>query len=180
MDALAGLLDGPRARGAFLLRMIMDPPWSVRIEDGAAICLMCVTEGEAWLVPDTGEPVLLKPGDLAMARGPEPYTVGDAPDAPPRAVIGPDGACTTLAGEPLAETMRLGVRTWGNAPPAATRSSSAPTGWTARSAAGCWTPCQGCCTCPPTRGTAPSCPSSGRRSPATNPARAPSSTGSST
>ncbi|MGW6962613.1 AraC family transcriptional regulator [Streptomyces zaomyceticus] len=116
MDALARLLDGPRARGAFLLRMIMEPPWSVRIEDGAPICLMCVTEGEAWVVPDRGEPVLLRPGDIAIARGPEPYTVADTPDAPPRAVIGPDDACTTLSGEPLAETMRLGVRTWGNAP----------------------------------------------------------------
>ncbi|WP_137992319.1 AraC family transcriptional regulator [Streptomyces vilmorinianum] len=115
MDALAGLLDGPRAKGAFLLRMIMEPPWSVRIEDRAPLCLMCVTEGEAWIVPDRGEPVLLRPGDIAIARGPEPYTVADAPDAPPRAVIGPGGVCTTLSGEPLAESMHLGVRTWGNA-----------------------------------------------------------------
>ena len=56
MDALAGLLDGPRAKGAFLLRMIMEPPWSVRIEDEAPICLMCVTDGEAWIVPDTACP----------------------------------------------------------------------------------------------------------------------------
>ncbi|NUP36329.1 MAG: AraC family transcriptional regulator, partial [Streptomyces sp.] len=40
MDPLAGLLDGPRARGAFLLRMVMDPPWSVRIEDRAPLCVM--------------------------------------------------------------------------------------------------------------------------------------------
>ncbi|MER7951388.1 AraC family transcriptional regulator [Streptomyces sp. NPDC096079] len=116
MDALAGLLDGPRAKGAFLLRMVMEPPWSVRIEDEAPICLMCVTEGEAWIVPGTGAPVLLRPGDIAIARGPEPYTVAHAPDAPPHARIGPDGRCTTLSGEPLAQSMRLGVRTWGNAP----------------------------------------------------------------
>ncbi|MFI1654458.1 AraC family transcriptional regulator [Streptomyces sp. NPDC020472] len=116
MDALAGLLDGPRAKGAFLLRMIMEPPWSVRIEDEAPICLMCVTEGEAWIVPDAGDAVLLRPGDIAIARGPEPYTVAHAPDAPPHARIGPDGGCTTLSGEPLAQSMRLGVRTWGNAP----------------------------------------------------------------
>ncbi|MFF0558350.1 AraC family transcriptional regulator [Streptomyces sp. NPDC004266] len=116
MDALAGLLDGPRAKGAFLLRMIMEPPWSVRIEDEAPICLMCVTEGEAWIVPDAGNAVLLRPGDIAIARGPEPYTVAHAPDAPPHARIGPDGGCTTLSGEPLAQSMRLGVRTWGNAP----------------------------------------------------------------
>ncbi|MEU8760558.1 AraC family transcriptional regulator [Streptomyces sp. NPDC048659] len=115
MDPLAGLLDGPRARGAFLLRMVMDPPWSVRIEDRAPLCLMCVTSGEAWIVPDDGPPVLLRPGDIAIARGPVPYTVAHAPDAPPTAVIGPGGACATLSGEPLAEAMSLGVRTWGNA-----------------------------------------------------------------
>ncbi|MEU6975256.1 MULTISPECIES: AraC family transcriptional regulator [unclassified Streptomyces] len=116
MDALAGLLDGPRAQGAFILRMVMDPPWSVRIEDRAPLCLMCVTNGEAWIVPERGAPVLLRPGDIAIARGPAPYTVAHAPDAPPSAVVGPGGRCTTLRGEPLAEAMNLGVRTWGNAP----------------------------------------------------------------
>jgi AraC-like DNA-binding protein len=116
MDALAGLLDGPRAKGALVLRMVMAPPWSVRIADEAPLCLMCVTRGEAWIVPDVGEPVLLRPGDLAVARGPEPYTVAHAVDAPPSAVIGPGGHCATLSGEPLAQSMSLGVRTWGNAP----------------------------------------------------------------
>ncbi|MFI8519684.1 cupin domain-containing protein [Streptomyces sp. NPDC085481] len=120
MDALAGLLDGPRAQGAFILRMVMAPPWSVRIEDRAPLCLMCVTGGEAWIVPDGGAPVLLRPGDIAIARGPEPYTVAHASDAPPTALIGPGGHCTTLYGEPLAESMHLGVRTWGNAPDGAT------------------------------------------------------------
>ncbi|MCX2180406.1 AraC family transcriptional regulator [Streptomyces sp. SKN60] len=117
MDALAGLLDGPRAKGAFVLRMVMAPPWSVRIADEAPLCLMCVTDGEAWIVPEDGAaPVLLRPGDLAIARGPDPYTVAHAADAPPTAVIGPGGSCATLSGEPLAESMSLGVRTWGNAP----------------------------------------------------------------
>lgn len=115
MDALAGLLDGPRARGAFLLRMVMEPPWSVRIEDRAPICLMSMTHGEAWIVPESGPPVLARPGDIVVARGPDPYTVAHAPDAGPFARIGPGGVCTTLRGEPLAESMELGVRTWGNA-----------------------------------------------------------------
>ncbi|MEW2487699.1 AraC family transcriptional regulator [Streptomyces sp. NPDC048411] len=117
MDALAGLLDGPRARGAFLLRMVMEPPWSVRIEDRAPLCLMSMTHGDAWIVP-TGatDPVLLRPGDIAIARGPEPYTVADTPGTVPHARIGPGGACGTLRGEPLSESMQLGVRTWGNAP----------------------------------------------------------------
>ncbi|PKV88847.1 AraC family transcriptional regulator [Streptomyces sp. TLI_146] len=115
MDALAGLLDGPRARGAFLLRMVMEPPWSVRIEDRAPICLMSMTHGEAWIVPESGPPVLARPGDIVVARGPDPYTVAHAPDAEPFARIGPGGVCTTLRGEPLAQSMELGVRTWGNA-----------------------------------------------------------------
>ncbi|GGK10754.1 AraC family transcriptional regulator [Streptomyces camponoticapitis] len=116
MDALAGLLDGPRARGAFLLRMVMEPPWSVRIEDRAPLCLMCVTRGEAWIVRGTDlPPVHVLPGDVAIVRGPEPYTVTDAPGSAPQALIGPGGTCHTLRGEPLAQSMRLGVRTWGNA-----------------------------------------------------------------
>jgi len=31
VDVLGALLDGPRARGAFLLRALLDPPWSLRI-----------------------------------------------------------------------------------------------------------------------------------------------------
>lgn len=120
MDALAGLLDGPRARGAFLLRMVMEPPWSVCIEDHAPLCLMCVTRGEAWIVPDSGDPVLLLPGDVAIARGPEPYTAADTAQTLPRGRIGPGGTCHTLQGEPLAQSMHLGVRTWGNAPDGST------------------------------------------------------------
>ncbi|MEV0091017.1 AraC family transcriptional regulator [Streptomyces sp. NPDC050738] len=116
MDALAGLLDGPRARGAFLLRMVMEPPWSVRIEDEAPLCLMTMARGEAWVIPGTGEAVRLRPGDVAVARGPAPYTVACAPDAEPSWLIGPGGTCSTLRGEPLSVSMDLGVRTWGNAP----------------------------------------------------------------
>ncbi|ATW51563.1 AraC family transcriptional regulator [Streptomyces peucetius] len=115
MDALAGLLDGPRARGAFLLRMLMEPPWSVHIDDKAPLCLMSVTAGEAWIAPASGVVVRLRPGDVAIARGPEPYTVSHEPGAEPQARIGPGGTCHTLRGEPLARSMRLGVRTWGNA-----------------------------------------------------------------
>ncbi|MFB7645409.1 cupin domain-containing protein [Streptomyces sp. NPDC056084] len=116
MDALAGLLDGPRARDAFLLRMVMEPPWSVRIEDRAPICLMALTAGEAWIVPNEGDTVHLAPGDVAVVRGPAPYTVTHTPGLAPFARIGPGGSCTTLRGEALSNSMDLGVRTWGNAP----------------------------------------------------------------
>ena len=61
MDAVAGLLDGPRARGAFLLRSSMDPPWSLRIRDEAPLTLCAMVRGDAWVVPDEGEPVRLGP-----------------------------------------------------------------------------------------------------------------------
>ncbi|MER5890701.1 AraC family transcriptional regulator [Streptomyces sp. NPDC001941] len=115
MDALAGLLDGPRARGAFLLKMVMEPPWAVRIDDRAPLCLMAVTRGEALLTAGAGEPALLRPGDVAVVRGPEAYTVADARTTAPHALIGPGGTCHTLQGEPLHQSMQLGVRTWGNA-----------------------------------------------------------------
>lgn len=54
MDALAGLLEGPRARGAFLLRALMSPPWSLRIQDEAPLTLVAMITGEAWMMPDEG------------------------------------------------------------------------------------------------------------------------------
>ncbi|WP_328862224.1 AraC family transcriptional regulator [Streptomyces sp. NBC_00306] len=120
MDALAGLLDGPRARGAFLLRMVMEPPWSVRIEDQAPLSLMCVTQGQTWISSDTGDEVLMRPGDVAIARGPGGYTTGDDLRTEPLALIGPGGTCHTLRGEPLATSMALGVRSWGNDPDGST------------------------------------------------------------
>lgn len=42
---MASLLDGPRARGAFLLRVELDPPWAMRIEDGAPLSLVVLTRG---------------------------------------------------------------------------------------------------------------------------------------
>ncbi len=116
MDALAGLLDGPRARGAFLVRMVMEPPWSLRIEDRAPLTLMCVTRGEAWVMSDGAEPLRMRAGDVGIARGPKPYITADSPDTAPRALIGPGGTCHTLQGEPLAQSMHLGVRSWGNDP----------------------------------------------------------------
>jgi AraC-like DNA-binding protein len=114
MDALANLLDGPRARGAFLLRSILDPPWSIRIQDRAPLTLVSVVRGDAWIVPDAGDPVRLGPGDVSVIRGPDPYTVADDPATPPQALIHPDDRATTLDGKELCEAMDLGVRTWGH------------------------------------------------------------------
>ena len=116
MDALAGLLDGPRARGAFLLRSIMNPPWSVRVEDRAPLSLVAMVRGDAWVVPAAGGAVRLGPGDIAVTRGPAPFTFADDPATSPQVVIHPGQHCTGPDGEDLAQAMELGVRTWGNDP----------------------------------------------------------------
>lgn len=116
MDALAGLLDGPRARGAFLLRVVLDPPWSVRVRDRAPLAVFAVARGTAWLITDDGrDPVEARAGDVVVVRGPDPYTVADDPATPPQVIIHPDERCTTLYGEDLSVAMDRGVRTWGNA-----------------------------------------------------------------
>ena len=117
MDALAGLLDGPRAQGAFLLRALMAPPWSLRIQDRAPISLIAMLYGDAWVIPDGGAtPVRIGPGDVAVCRGPDPYTVAGDPATPPSVVIHPGQRCTTVDGREVKPMLDLGVRTWGTDP----------------------------------------------------------------
>ncbi|MFJ5898079.1 AraC family transcriptional regulator [Streptomyces sp. NPDC093064] len=115
MDAITGLLEGPRARGAFLLKSVFNPPWALRVEDRAPISVVTMVHGEAWVRPDRAEPVRLCPGDVAVMRGPDPYVVSDALDTAVRITVGPDQRCNTPAGEDVTETMALGMRTWGDA-----------------------------------------------------------------
>ncbi len=115
MDALAGLLDGPRARGAFLLRAVMRPPWCVRVLDESPLTVIAAVAGETWIFDDTTA-TLLRPGDVAITRRLVPYSIADDPTTTPIAVIHPGQQCVTPDGRPLAEEMGLGVRTWGNDP----------------------------------------------------------------
>ena len=111
---LSGLLDGPRASEPFLLKVLLDPPWSMRIEDNAPLTLMALAAGSAWINPDHGEPVALAAGDTALVRGLDHYVVTDDPATPPSVIIGTGQVCTTPEGHDLADEMGLGVRTWGN------------------------------------------------------------------
>src|SRR5438270_5930027 len=105
MDSIAGLLDGPRARDAFLLRSSMDPPWSIRVQDQAPLTLVAMVRGEAWVIPDGGGVRQLHPGDVAILRGSAAYTVADDPHTPPQVIIDPGQRCKTPTGEELSLMM---------------------------------------------------------------------------
>jgi AraC-like DNA-binding protein len=114
MDTLSGMLDGPRANGAFLLRSILTPPWSLRIQDEAPLSVAVVVRGEAWVIPRGGEPVRMGPGDVMVARGPDAYDVADDPTTAPQVFIHPGQICTDADGRSLSAEMALGTRSWGN------------------------------------------------------------------
>jgi len=120
MDNLGGLLDAPRARGAFALRTVMSSPWSLRILAESPITLIAGVSGDTWVVPDDGDPIRLGPGDIAVTRAPEHYNVADSPTSPPAVVIHPGQRCCDLDGNSVLEEMTHGVRTWGNDPDGST------------------------------------------------------------
>ncbi len=116
MDLLAGLLDGPRAHGAFVLRTVLASPWSIRVQDRSPLTISALLSGQAFVVADDGTMETLSPGDVAIAREIEPYVLADDPRRPPDIVIHPGQRCATIQGVDLHDAMLMGVRTWGNNP----------------------------------------------------------------
>ncbi len=122
VDALAALLQGPRARGAFLLRSSMNPPWCLRIEDAAPLTVAAVARGSAIVMVEgnPSEPACLDAGDVMLVRGPTPYTVADHRDTAPQVVIGPGQVCRGVDGTTAFGDLEQSVRSWGNAADGAT------------------------------------------------------------
>lgn len=115
MDTLAAVLDGHRARGAHVLRVEMRAPWSVAVEDEAMVGVLVMVRGEAHLERDGHEPVVLRPGDVAITTAGLEYTFADSPGVPPSIVIGPGEVSRDLVGKDLCVELSHGVRRWGNA-----------------------------------------------------------------
>ena len=114
MDVVATLLEGPRARDAFVIRTQMAAPWGLRIEDQAALTVVVVLDGRCRLDHDSLDtPVVLDAGDLAVVRGPDPYTISDAQGSDPRIRILPGNRPVLMHGEDIGQSMNLGLRTWG-------------------------------------------------------------------
>jgi hypothetical protein len=155
MNAVAGLLDGPRAREAFLLRSRLDPPWAFRVADEAPLTVVALARGVAWVLPEHGPPVRAGAGDILICRGPDTYVMADDPATPPDVAIGPDQQCRPLrtGGRQLAESLGCEVRTWGNADPGTTVMLTGTYPCAARSPNGCCAHCRRSCTSTPTPGT---------------------------
>lgn len=114
MDNLGGLLDAPRARGAFALRVVMNAPWCLRDLADSPLTLIAGVAEKLWLTPDDGDPFQLGPGDIALVRTPLHYNLADRPDRIPQVIIQPGQQCCDLEGNTLHDAMMHGVRTWGN------------------------------------------------------------------
>ncbi|MEM7341108.1 MAG: AraC family transcriptional regulator [Actinomycetota bacterium] len=115
MDPLTGVFGDPRARGAFVLRAMMAPPWAFRIEDEAPLTLLAMLGGTAQVWFDDSQPVTLPPGAVALVKGPRHYTMADAATTPLQVIVGPEPhMCRSVTGEELADAWLLGPRTWGN------------------------------------------------------------------
>lgn len=73
-----------------------------------------MVSGGGWVVPDRGDPVPMRPGDVAVIRSADPYTFADDPSTAPHVIVHPGQRCATPQGAALHEEMALGVRTWGS------------------------------------------------------------------
>lgn len=115
MDPLTQTLSHPKAQEAFLLHVLMSPPWSIDVEDEAPLSLVPVLSGQVNLtVNDVVTP--LQPGDVLVVRSPTAYRLSSANGTSARrtALIGADQACSGPDGRDLSAELHTGVRTWGN------------------------------------------------------------------
>ncbi|MEH6373287.1 AraC family transcriptional regulator [Streptomyces sp. KLMMK] len=103
MDLLDDYLSGVRARGAVFCSTVSVPPWGMRFTEPAPLTLSAMLRGDAWLVPDAGDPVELPRGGIALVQARTPYTVADRPDSRPRVLVDGDDRCT-LVGDPVDPT----------------------------------------------------------------------------
>ncbi|WP_052851929.1 AraC family transcriptional regulator [Streptomyces avicenniae] len=87
-DALSHLLSDVRTRGALFDQSVLQPPWSLRFDEGLPVSLLSMLSGEAWLTAaGAPSPVPLHTGDIVVVVGPEPYTVADSRATTPRADV---------------------------------------------------------------------------------------------
>lgn len=86
----------------------------MRIDDEAPVCVLVVLRGAAEVVPRSGAPVRLRPGDVGIVtRALGRYVVADSPSTPPSVAIDASQTPTTIRSDATPMRM-LGLRAWGN------------------------------------------------------------------
>jgi AraC-like DNA-binding protein len=114
VDAMSALVDSARANGAFVLLSHLASPWAMRIDDEAPVCVLVVLRGAAEIIPRSGPPVRLNPGDVGVVtRALGSYVVADSPSTRPSVAIDATQTPTPLHTD-AAPMRMLGVRAWGN------------------------------------------------------------------
>jgi len=115
MDAIARLFRGPRASGAFVIRMVMEPPWSVDVRDEAPLTIAAVVSGSVTVVSAVeAQPRRVLAGQVIVLRGPDHYRFFDGPDGEPEIIVQPGQHCVDRHGLSMEQPLMQGVRTWGN------------------------------------------------------------------
>lgn len=116
MDHLADFLAQPRARDAFLLRVVMGRPWKLSVEDEAPLSIVPALQGGAWITTADGPPTRIEAGDVLVVRSPTSYVLSSQPGLARGATIGSGQVCSGPDGRDLSAELSSGVRTWGNDP----------------------------------------------------------------
>ncbi|MDX3580445.1 AraC family transcriptional regulator [Streptomyces europaeiscabiei] len=120
IDPLTDLLNGVRTSGAIFNQSAVTGSWAARFEDGSPLALAVLVHGSAWITPESGAPVRLGPGDVAVLSGGAPYVIADDPDTEPDKVIRLGGRCTTPQGEELLPARIPDKGAWNPAEPGRT------------------------------------------------------------
>ncbi|MEK8086096.1 AraC family transcriptional regulator [Aquabacterium sp. A3] len=112
MDTLSLILDDMHFDGVVFASSINAPPWSWHLALDGLACAHVITRGQAWLVRDDAEPLLLETGDLIVLPGGLPHAIQDRPNttARPRDLLplmGSDVGGARLGGEDTPQSCHL-------------------------------------------------------------------------
>lgn len=112
MANVEALVEGPRARGAFVLRLELDGDWTIEVADESMLTVMAVPAGDCVVSTASGE-ATARQGNAVVVRGPGPFAVASEPGRAADFIIPPDQTCVDVHGNRLVESMSRGIRTWG-------------------------------------------------------------------
>ena len=79
MDTLSLILDDMHFDGVVFASSVNAPPWSWHLALDGLACAHVITRGQAWLIRDGAEPLLLETGDLIVLPGGLPHCIQDRP-----------------------------------------------------------------------------------------------------